>query len=647
MPLRSSLGIRVLAGMSVLCLAPAVDSAAADEPAPAPIESQTTDSDWARIATLMHWLNLRTDFGARGDGRHDDTAAFRKALDHIAQLTSGAHVTLFIPEGTYRISGPLQCPPGVTLQGAGRQRTVLWLAENAPGFGDPSLPQTCLHIAGLTADETPQYFASCLSDVSIGLRNGNPGATALTIDGGANVGVRNMVLLAEGDSGHAGIVIEGHRTATAAFENLAVFGFDRALAASNRDASIVLHDCRFAGQRETGILNRGAAVSMELIRSDGPAPLIVNREGGLVSIISSDLLAGDEDAVGIDNEAVLYARNLKERGYLHTIRQTPPVDAPDELPGRTYKWGLLDEFVSVDSADAPERSALRLPIDRQPDVAAGDIDADWVSVTDFADRAVNGDWAPALQAAIDSDARTICIPQGCEMTLQSPVIIRGNIQRLFGAHQPIRWQSESEANSGGLVLDSSRNTVILERLTLPPLVHRSATTLIIRDCVLGPMAGEPGCGRLFVDNAVGTLQVTPAQTVWARHLVVPPWSDAVAMTNDGGQLWMLGLHADCKAQVLANRHGARTELLGGWIRSSPAGPASPLFHNLNGELSLTHTLATDSTNLQPYVTDEQDGRTETVTDYRWFARRIVQNLYRTPSRETPPAPAPRVETPHQ
>jgi len=54
------------------------------------------------------------DFGAKGDGKTDDTAAFQAALDAAAK--TGALVEA--PRGTYFFAGHLAVPRGVTLQGA-------------------------------------------------------------------------------------------------------------------------------------------------------------------------------------------------------------------------------------------------------------------------------------------------------------------------------------------------------------------------------------------------------------------------------------------------------------------------------------------------------------------------------------------------
>ena len=70
-------------------------------------------------------------FGAKGDGRADDTAAFQRALDRAAK----SHEGVFAGSGNYRFLGTLNVPDGVTLKGS-------W--ESVPshnGIRDPGLPK--------------------------------------------------------------------------------------------------------------------------------------------------------------------------------------------------------------------------------------------------------------------------------------------------------------------------------------------------------------------------------------------------------------------------------------------------------------------------------------------------------------------------
>jgi hypothetical protein len=49
------------------------------------------------------WINVKTAFGAKGDGVTNDTVALQKALNSLTQSTP----VLWFPQGTYLITGPL------------------------------------------------------------------------------------------------------------------------------------------------------------------------------------------------------------------------------------------------------------------------------------------------------------------------------------------------------------------------------------------------------------------------------------------------------------------------------------------------------------------------------------------------------------
>ncbi len=73
-----------------------------------------------------------TDFGAKGDGKSDDTAAFQKALDTAGKAGGGV---VYAPRGNYFFAGHLNIPVAVTLKG-------VW--ESVPahnGIRDAGLPK--------------------------------------------------------------------------------------------------------------------------------------------------------------------------------------------------------------------------------------------------------------------------------------------------------------------------------------------------------------------------------------------------------------------------------------------------------------------------------------------------------------------------
>lgn len=63
-------------------------------------------SDDETLGPFPSWLNVKTEFGAVGDGKADDTAALQKALDAIRPAENKRKV-LYFPAGTYRITNTL------------------------------------------------------------------------------------------------------------------------------------------------------------------------------------------------------------------------------------------------------------------------------------------------------------------------------------------------------------------------------------------------------------------------------------------------------------------------------------------------------------------------------------------------------------
>ena len=121
-------------------------------------------------------MNIREQYGAKGDGVTDDTAAFQKAAaDNVRRL--------FIPRGVYRLSDTVHfSPKRWILQGEDEKTTVLRLADGAAGFGDAEKPKP--FISTFTAFMDPkaamgQAFRSSVFNLTIEVGAGNPGAVAL------------------------------------------------------------------------------------------------------------------------------------------------------------------------------------------------------------------------------------------------------------------------------------------------------------------------------------------------------------------------------------------------------------------------------------------------------------------------------------
>jgi sugar lactone lactonase YvrE len=98
---------------------------ALSQPAPA------VASDIPALPPMSEWVNVRT-LDVKGDGRTDDTAALRAAIEK--------HRALFLPSGTYRVSGAIELKPDTVLIGLHPGNTSISLMNGVSGFegeGDP------------------------------------------------------------------------------------------------------------------------------------------------------------------------------------------------------------------------------------------------------------------------------------------------------------------------------------------------------------------------------------------------------------------------------------------------------------------------------------------------------------------------------
>lgn len=107
----------MLRGCMLLCLLGAVLLAAAAAP--------YADDEF--VGPFPSWKNVKTDFGAVGDGKADDTDALQKALDSLATSYKQGESHLWFPVGTYRITRTLVCTgrAGIGILGEHPDTTII------------------------------------------------------------------------------------------------------------------------------------------------------------------------------------------------------------------------------------------------------------------------------------------------------------------------------------------------------------------------------------------------------------------------------------------------------------------------------------------------------------------------------------------
>jgi hypothetical protein len=114
-------------------------------------------------------LDVKRDFGAKGDGTTDDTAAIKAAFEKTGLI--------YFPNGTYLVSGAFEPPmqPGRSpsrriLQGQSEAGTIIKLADKTPAFSDPAKP-----LALFTISYKPeQAFRNGIRNMTFDVGKDNP-----------------------------------------------------------------------------------------------------------------------------------------------------------------------------------------------------------------------------------------------------------------------------------------------------------------------------------------------------------------------------------------------------------------------------------------------------------------------------------------
>jgi hypothetical protein len=158
--------------------------------------------------------NLKTNFGAVGDGQADDTQAFIDAYNFIlSQIDSGTggwgtdgaipqdntrSYVIYIPNGTYKVtntliySGAVRTQPGqstneqlawIRFIGENRSNTVIKLSDNNPLFAVLSFGKLAFNNS---------VARNTLRNLTVDTGSGNPGAIGIDFAGANNASIVNL-----------------------------------------------------------------------------------------------------------------------------------------------------------------------------------------------------------------------------------------------------------------------------------------------------------------------------------------------------------------------------------------------------------------------------------------------------------------------
>jgi hypothetical protein len=513
-------------------------------------EAQPTSQPAFKLPSDAPYVNVKNK-GAKGDGVTDDTEAIRAAI----KSTFNAWEVVYFPAGTYMVSDTISWGRFLTIRGEGPGRTVIKLADKATGYSQADKPKPVLfcRLGDWQSDPKKNNNTSHSNHIyhlTVDVGAGNPGAIGIDYSSHNGGTIKNVEVRAPEGSGYRGIAMDRNGPGPALVRDVTVTGFEYGLSTSWGLYSMTFENITLCGQRKAGFRNAQHNSTIRHLVSRNSVPAIENLKGrdyGLLVLLDSELKGAGGEAAAIESDGEIFVRNVKTSGYKLALR-----DGDKTMPGP-----VVDEYSSTPlvTPDGREGKSLNLPIKDPPAVPWEQDPAQWVSVRSFENLRKDGDWAPAIQAAIDSGKSTVyftSVTHGV-YACKSPVVIRGSVRRIVGNFARLQTR----------LLFESDHAVVLEQMRDCDVTVTGKGTLVLEGCLLKTVTTTPGCGELFIDDFLGTLDVRGSR-VWVRQFNEETMRSP-KITNEGGTLWILNLKTEQGGEILSNTKGARTELLGGMI----------------------------------------------------------------------------------
>ncbi|QDV30480.1 Pectate lyase superfamily protein [Planctopirus ephydatiae] len=568
--------------------------------------------------------NVKSEFGAKGDGTTDDTVAIQKAFDECQQK----HMEIvFFPKGTYLITKPVHFRGWMFMQGESRDGTIIKLKDECPGYGDPKEPNYLLATTNpMEPEKRPggdnMAFSNHVLDLTLDVGKGNPAAIGVQFISHNGGGLERVTIRSGDRQGLIGLDLRTAWNGPCLFQDVAIEGFDRGIESWHPTYFSTFENIRLEGQNTVGWLNSEHALAVRKLTSVNMVPAIRNtRDFGHLVLLDSKLTGGDVGVAAIENDkGGLFARNVETTGYKAAIRHK----------GQWVEGATVKEYVSekaVIQHESPART-LNLPIEETPELP-WEPHADWVSVLDYKPKMITFwagdhnetgyDAAEAIQKAIDNGKSTVYLPHG-NYILTAPVVIRGKVRVIQGCGSLLHCNRPAfnDKSSPAVILgDTDAKTVFLDRLSFPHferqdgdffLRHDGAADLVVLHSRWMSYRNGPKCGKLFVADMCGSPWLFEyPQKVFARSVNCETHK-GFKIDNRAADLWLFGYKAEGTATEIRNGQAARTELLGGLLY--PAGgdiEKNPSFINNGGRLSLVHAMFWAN---RQYIHDTWDGTTK-------------------------------------
>ncbi|NMG05964.1 glycosyl hydrolase family 28-related protein [Brasilonema sp. UFV-L1] len=575
-------------------------------------------------------INVKTQYGAKGNGVADDTQAIQKAI----QENVGTNKIVYFPKGTYLVSDRLEWrdkngkwQSQLWLQGQNRATTIIRLKDNAAGYNDPKNPKAVVYTASGLYVEQPngggkdypakgegnEAFANYIEDLTIDTGK-NRGAIALDYLANNTGAVRNVRLRGQG---LVGLDMTRRWIGPALVKNVIVEGFDYGVRIAGEVNGVTLEHMTLCNQKTVGLENAGNVVAIRDLSSSNRVPAVRNiNSTSLMTLVDGKFYGGERSSSAIENNSRLFARNVRSSGYKSVLKQ----DKKD------LKQTVLREFTSnapLTLFTSSLKTSLNLPIQESPNFHDNNL-SNWANVEDFGARGKKADggedWdddTAAIQKALDSGKTTVYFPPG-RYFVSDTLRVKGNVRKITAINATLSSSGSAFENANKpkpfiRIENGKASDVTIEHLSIinlhqnaPPRLgfigfeQATSRTLFLKDvtcCSLKPndqkyvFRNTPKAGKLFIEDVSAEgWQFEHPQQVWARQL--NPEGSSKKIFNNGGKLWVLGLKTEGGNvnTVLHTKGGGASELFGALLYVTGNIPPNEIaFINDNSRVALSYT----------------------------------------------------------
>jgi len=524
-------------------------------------------------------------YGAMPDDGVDDTEALQRAISE--QVGTGR--SLYLPRGVYEISRPLQAKTTkglweahLTLQGAGRDETVLKLTDGAKAFSDEKNP-AAVYATGSHWQEgdSPdgggnKAFRNNVFDLTIDVGRNNPGA--IGIDWAvSNQGAIRDVKIVSRDRAVAGISMSRRIPGPGLIKDVEIEGFQTGIDMADIQYGLTVENLRLAGQSVAGIRTDRNILHVRNLQSLSDVPAVqVTDILGVLTLLDSTVAVRKDGAPNIVCAGTLLMRGVQtsDGGQVKVLfRGAESMRDKSEL--------------ALPKALGDTRDWTTLPAEETPSYWNPDL-SEWVAVGPR--QGSEPDDTAAIQRAMQAGKPVVYFPIDRTYFLSDTVEIGGAVRQVLGFGSEISLGAAEKPFSDRenprplfRVVPGSGKTLFIENVFFnaqyPGQVifeNDSPSDLVLKH--LAGWIGGSGMRRSYqnTDRATGKLFVEDAflpgwdfrgQRVWARQFNPEnPDSDGTTpqVRNSGGKLWILGFKTEGAAPFITTREGGVTELRGAY-----------------------------------------------------------------------------------